>query len=224
MAFFEGQVGLSFKGLEIPIDIEISGRACECQPGTFQPLAMSLTYSQAVRSALVIWRVWQLLIEVESDPASGSVDLNSARAVLNHEYDLFVSRYGVLNENQHLLKFDGTIDPRLGLLLALENVDPDTQTCEKAACFSERTYFPVQTVEGQIYFDEEVSDRLVKAYAYVLNECGEVDCDRIAELCGVTAEVAEQVLVDELELVMREPILPTGSGHRGSIGEAVDCA
>lgn len=220
LAFFDGQIGLSFKGLQLEIDLQVTGRRdlYECQPGTFQPLVMSPTTAQAVRSVLDIWDAWQALIALESDPTTPDGPIASARVELNRSYNEFTDAYGTLHQCKHLLQFDGVADVRLGLLLALELVDEDG-TVYKADCFSERTYFPLQEAFGQIYFDEEVNERLVKAYARVLNECNEVEIDRIAEYTGTDMVEAEQALVD-LGLIMREPILPRGSGHRGSLSGA----
>lgn len=218
LAFFEGQIGLSFKGLELPTDFELRGSSTvyECQPGTFQPLSMSPAYSQGVHLALTVWEAWQRLIEVESDPASGMEEIEATRSALNREYDEFTMRCGFLHDNQHLLKFDGATDDRLGLLLALER--EECGVVHKADCFSERTWFPTQEVFGQIYFEESLEDRLTNAYARVRNECGLIDLDRISELTGIAAEEADDLLV-EMGLAMREPILLRGSGHRGSVGE-----
>jgi hypothetical protein len=220
LAYFNGRIGLSFKLLMTEIDLKISGmrRPYVCQPGTFQPLVMSRTLFQAMRSILSIWGAWQTLIALESDPNSNDEEIAFARGRLNLVYDQFTDAYGYLRHCKHLLKFDGRKDKRLMLLPALE-VEHEDETISKADCFFERTYFPPQEAFGQIYFDEEVSDRLIKAYSKVLNEHNRVEIDIIAEYTGLDMAEAEQMMVD-LDMIAREPILPKGSGHRGILSDA----
>lgn len=210
-AAFEGQIGLSFKGLPQAICVELKGRSYEAQPGTFQPLNVSSAFATCMRGLLQIWHDFHDLIRLESVATVDHV-LESARRQLNSSYDRFVARYGTIHDNASLFHLDGIEDTRLLLLRGLEEAD----THEKARLFCERTHFPPAPPTGQLYFDEEVSERLIKAYAKTLNDLGQIDIERIAMLSGVDAVFAEQTLVD-LDVIVREPILPEQSGCRDII-------
>ena len=205
-ALLDGRIGLSFKGLRVPIVIKLKSGEYECQPGTFQPLAMSHAHQGYVLKLLLIWQAWQILIESEQDEAATDNKIDNARDDLNWEYEIFVAGCGLINDNKKLLRFEGTSDPRLGLLLALETLDEESGEWVKADCFSERTSFPQKQERGQIYFQEEIGERVSLAYVLTMSECNAIDLDRISELTGLTNAVAEQELVD-LGLAVRSPIL-----------------
>jgi len=205
LALLDGCVGLSFKGLRVPITIKLSSGEYECQPGTFQPLSMSQAHQRYILKLLMIWQAWQSLIESEQDAAIGDETIATIRDFLNREYDEFVAACGLINDNKSLLRFEGISDPRLGLLLALETFDDESKEWFKADCFTERTSFPQCQEQGQIYFHEDISERVSLAYALVMGECNGIDLDRISELTGLTTTEAEQELVD-CGLAVRAPI------------------
>jgi hypothetical protein len=208
-AYFEGQIGLSFKGLQQEICIELKGKAYTAQPGTFQPLQVSQGFAACIYALLQIWHAFQTLLRLEVSEDSEDNELASARSQLNYSYDSFVRDYGSIHDNAHLFKLEGIEDNRLQLLRGLET----EESHEKANIFFSRTHFPPAPATEQLYFDEEISERLIKAFAKTLNDRGQIDINHIAMLSGIDPELAEQTLVD-LDIVVREPILPEHAGHR----------
>lgn len=177
------------------------------EPGTFQPLRASDTYRQAVYRLLEIWQAWQSLIGWETDPNASEIEIETTRQILNDRYDAFLEQHGLISSNMHLFRVDGIFDSRLHLLQALETPDG------KADVFTRRTHFPPQVVSGQYFFDEDLQERVSKAYAFVMNESSSVDLARIAEITGCEAEDVEEILL-ELGLVVRAPQIEGNGGHR----------
>lgn len=209
-ADLEGQIGLSFKGLGHPIEIKVGDHICKCQPGTFQPLQVSAPVAACLRGLIGIWEVQQSLIWMESDPAVSDDEIEQYRFGLNCLYDDFVSCFGNIADSLHLIMFDGIPDPRLTILRELE-VGPNL---EKAKIFYQRILNPSLPTEGQLFFDEDLSDRLGKSLVKCLDEKGgQIDIDRIAELAGTDPDTAENILVEAGRL-FREPIVVGGNFAR----------
>lgn len=205
-AEFNGAIGLSFKGLPQPFEMKIGSEIYTCQPGTFQPLAMTQEASSRISGLLEIYHVQRDLLSAESDPNINPNWLNLCRSKLNAVYDDFVTQFGYIADNKQLLKFDGLLDPRLAILPALEQYNAAEGVYEKMPIFYDRILNPEALPEGQLFFDEALEDRLVQALNKCLDETGgRVKIDRIAELAGTDAETAEEVLV-EMEALFREPI------------------
>ncbi len=197
--------------MQIPIDIRIGDKEYTCQPGTFQPINFSPAVASRIQALLRLWQVQSRLVSLESSWNSSDEQLEYARAQLNEVYDDFVERYGCIHDNQHLLKFDNVRDRRLSILTQLE-VGAEH---EKAAIFYGRILNPPPEIYGQLFFDEDLSERLNKALNKCLAERFKVDIDYIADLSGVNAVTAEDVLVESGRL-FRDPKIEEGSRTVGT--------
>ncbi len=120
--------------------------------------------------------------------------INSARTVLNRQYDAFVKKHGPLNSPENIKAFFG--DPDAPLLSSLEDYNRETNTGKKRPVFNQRTiekYKPVEKVE-----------KPSEALAVSLAESGRVDWMRMQELTGNTPREMQQEL-SEQGLLFRNP-------------------
>ena len=143
------------------------------------------------------------LAEVLSLQATSTDDgaFREAQGRLNRRYDDYVSRYGPISrfsayetgraDPESGESIVGRRNPKLGgfrsdpdfpSLLALELFDPEAQSADKAAIFSERVVGPRQ-VRGRADSPEE-------AVTICLDEAGVVTLDRVAALLDIDAELA----------------------------------
>lgn len=203
-------MGVSFKGLPQAVPIRIAGNDYLCQPGTFQPLLMNEGVVVRLQGLIQIWQAQNRLILAESNPESEPTMVEQCRVVLNAVYDQFVQRFGYIANNKHLIRFDGIPDPRLCILPELEV----GRSLTKAPIFFERILHPQRITSGQLFFDEDLEQRLIKALNKCLDEAGGgIEIDRIAELAGTDPQTAENVLV-ECGRLFREPITQQGDFSR----------
>ncbi|HEY9657606.1 MAG TPA: methyltransferase domain-containing protein [Allocoleopsis sp.] len=204
-AELNGQLGLSFKSLPVPIQIIYRDEPVTIQPGTFIPIATSQNVGAILRAFIGLYQVQSALISAQADPITPEFEIDELRQELNDRYDAFVARFGYIAQYRKLLEFNGTLDPRLCILPELESVSHGEVS--KTPIFYDRLLKPMARHEGQFFFDEDIDVRLEHALHKSRTEnIGAIDLDRIAELAGVTAEVAEEGLV-RLGLLVRMPIL-----------------
>ena len=99
-------------------------------------------------------------------------EIVEARRQLNFQYDVFVARFGAINDSANRRAFRA--DPDCPLLCSLEDYNEETKRAQKTAIFRERTIQKAQTPRAA----ETPKDALVM----VLNETGRVDLDRMEVL------------------------------------------
>lgn len=131
------------------------------------------------------------ILDIQISGCSDEV-LKSEQSKLNARYDLFVRRYGNLNNvtNSKLFKEDGDS----ALLFACENVNEETKAVTKADIFFKRTIRP--------YVVATNTDDPFEALQISKNERGKVDIAYIEELTGKDYET----VVSELgPTVFRDP-------------------
>lgn len=105
-------------------------------------------------------------------------EIQLARALLNQEYDRFISRFGPVSDRVNALALRG--DPDLPLLFSLENYSTESRKAAKTAVFRERTiqrHKPITSVESP-----------KEALIVSLNEKGCVDLEHMAKLLARPSE------------------------------------
>ena len=105
-------------------------------------------------------------------------DINATQERLNAAYDVFTTKYGLLNDRKNGRLFEH--DSSYYLLCSLENLDEQGQLKSKAAMFTKRTIRPERTVTSV--------DTPSEALAVSIGEHGKVDLPYMAELLGTPGE------------------------------------
>lgn len=103
---------------------------------------------------------------------------------LSNEYDMFVFKNGYINNNIKYLRNMADFPN----LLALEIYDSDTKTARKAEIFTKRIISPVRRIEKA----ENAEDALWIS----INEYGNINIQRIAELIGKTEDDAVSEMLE----------------------------
>jgi len=128
------------------------------------------------------------LIRTENESADDSMMQKEMKS-FNKMYDKFVKEFGFLNDrkNINMLKDkEYGEDPNLAFLKALEIYDEDKKTYTKSDIFNKRVSFPVKKIDK--------ADNSLEALTISLNEFGNINLERIAELTGKTTDEAVQDL------------------------------
>ena len=105
-------------------------------------------------------------------------DIKATQERLNAAYDVFTTKYGLLNDRKNGRLFEQ--DSSYYLLCSLENLDEQGQLKSKAAMFTKRTIRPERTVTSV--------DTPSEALAVSIGEHGKVDLRYMAELLGTPGE------------------------------------
>ena len=115
-----------------------------------------------------------------------------ARRELNLRYDMFVARFGAVNDSANRRAFRA--DPDYPLLCSLEDYNDETKRAEKTAIFRERTIQQARTPRAA----ETPKDAIV----LVLNDTGRVDLPRMEALLS---RPSEEFLPELKGLLYRNP-------------------
>ena len=105
-------------------------------------------------------------------------DIKATQERLNAAYDVFTTKYSLLNDRKNGRLFEH--DSSYYLLCSLENLDEQGQLKSKAAMFTKRTIRPERTVTSV--------DTPSEALAVSIGEHGKVDLPYMAELLGTPGE------------------------------------
>ena len=105
-------------------------------------------------------------------------DIKATQERLNAAYDVFTTKYGLLNDRKNGRLFEH--DSSYYLLCSLENLGEQGQLKSKAAMFTKRTIRPERTVTSV--------DTPSEALAVSIGEHGKVDLPYMAELLGTPGE------------------------------------
>ena len=105
-------------------------------------------------------------------------DIKATQERLNAAYDVFTTKYGLLNDRKNGRLFEH--DSSYYLLCSLENLDEQGQLKSKAAMFTKRTIRPERVVTSV--------DTPSEALAVSIGEHGKVDLPYMAELLGTPGE------------------------------------
>jgi N12 class adenine-specific DNA methylase len=171
--------------------VERDGQIVVRRGNTFEPLTVPASVRARIRGMLQVRDAVREVFRTQLSDAPDE-DIVEARRQLNRTYDLFTSRFGLLNARENVKAFAD--DPDLPLLVSLEEFDPETKRAAKTAIFDRRTlerYRPVERAETA-----------PEALLVSLNETGHVSWPRMESLTGRSASE----LQDELgSLVYRNP-------------------
>ena len=133
------------------------------------------------------------LLHKQADPKATDEELKTLRSELNRVYDVFVKKHGPITKPYNAAAIKD--DPDAELLYALENIDPDNpDMVKKAAIFTIRTIDPVKRIDKV--------DNAKEALIVSLNELGQVDLDRMAQVSNKTKD---QILSDLKGLIYLNP-------------------
>ena len=105
-------------------------------------------------------------------------DIKATQERLNAAYDVFTTKYGLLNDRKNGRLFEQ--DSSYYLLCSLENLDEQGQLKSKAAMFTKRTIRPERNVTSV--------DTSSEALAVSIGERGKVDLPYMAELLGTPGD------------------------------------
>lgn len=165
--------------------VKRDGKLYRLNDGELEETAFSDKDAKRMEGAIEIRDAGRALLDAQiSDQGDGAIKI--ARHNLNVLYDAFVKENGPLNKpaNARLIKNDSDFP----FILSLENYDKDSKTATKAAIFTQNTVSPNVTVSH--------TDTVEEALTVSMNETGEVDMKRIAELTGESEDAAKHVLLD----------------------------
>lgn len=144
------------------------------------------------------------LIDIQSKDISDE-DIKPYQDKLNHEYDQFIKKYGIINSSANKSAFEEDIEYQL--ICALENVNEETKEATKTDIFYKRTIEPNKTIENV-----ETSD---EALIVSLNQKGYVDLDYMAEISNRDT----QTLIEELESkIYRNPLVEEKNINKIEVG------
>jgi N12 class adenine-specific DNA methylase len=171
--------------------VERDGKLFIRSGSSFEPTDLGASVAARVRGMLAVRDAVRLVFstQLQDKPEQQIVQ---ARELLGRMYDSFVRRHGPLSSRENIRAFAG--DPALPLLLSLENYDAETKRATKTAIFERRTlerYKPVEHCETAS-----------EALAVSLNETGEINWPRMAQLTGRSAPQMQRELGT---LVYRNP-------------------
>lgn len=144
---------------------------------------LSVTGENRVKGMIAIRDCVRELIAYQMEEYSDEV-IAEQQKKLNHLYDQFQSRYGLLNSRANSLVFSE--DSSYPLLCSLEIVAEDGTLERKADMFTKRTIKPHQTVTRV--------DTASEALSLSLSEHARVDMEYMCALTGKSAEEVEKEL------------------------------
>ncbi|MBD0788187.1 hypothetical protein HUO09_17670 [Vibrio sp. Y2-5] len=147
---------------------------------------------QVFKQYLEIKELYFALINAELD--NTTCDLEEMRTLLNGAYELFVNKYGYINNprNRRLLKVCSQFPRIAALEKNYEEADKETATvesCEKATLLTKRVFFPPSKPTK--------ADTKEEAVIISLMEHGKINLPRIASLLNQTEEAATKALLDQ---------------------------
>ena len=142
----------------------------------------------------------QELIDLQMDAATPDSDIREKQVELNHLYDDFSAKYGLINDRANRLAFAD--DSSYYLLCALEVIDENGQLKHKADMFTKRTIKPHEAVTSV--------DTASEALAVSIAEKARVDMEYMEQLTGKTSDE----LAAELQGVIFRLPGPVPEGER----------
>ena len=150
------------------------------------------TAMQRIRGMVELRDCVQVLINLQMDEHLPDSALNAQRAKLNHLYDAYTKKYGLINNRANRLAFDQ--DSSYYLLCSLEILDEDNRLKAKADMFTKRTIKQHKSVTHV--------DTASEALAVSIGERARVDLPFMAQLTGK----AETDLISDLKgIIYKDP-------------------
>lgn len=148
-----------------------------------KPVDLSVTGANRVKGMVAIRDCVRELIAYQTEGYADTV-IEGQQRKLNHLYDTFQKKYGILNARANSMVFSD--DNSYPLLCSLEIVAEDGVHARKADMFHKRTIKPHQAVTKV--------DTASEALSLSLSEKARVDMDYMCSLTGKSAEEIEQEL------------------------------
>ena len=137
------------------------------------PVETALTTENRIRGMIALRDCARRVIEYQTENYPDE-DIQKAQAELNHQYDAFTAKYGLLSSRGNSLAFRE--DSSYPLLCSLEVLDEKGNLKRKADLFSKRTIRPHEPVTSV--------DTASEALAVSIAEKARVDMAYMAELSG----------------------------------------
>ena len=157
------------------------------------PVTLGKTPMERVKGMIAIRDSARRLIDLQLQNA-GDDEVKAEQAKLNHFYDQFTKKYGLLNSLGNKLAFEQ--DSAYPLLCSLEVIDDEGKLERKADMFTKRTIQnrrPVTSV-----------DTAVEALAVSIGEKAKVDLEYMAGLMGGPDKIP-QIVADLEGIIFKDP-------------------
>ena len=168
---------------------------------------LSSTAKERVKGLVSLRESINHLIDLQMDEMTPSSEIEQAQAELNHTYDNFTAKYGLINDRANRLAFSD--DSSYYLLCSLEILDEDGRLERKADMFSKRTIKQQRSIDHV--------DTAVEALAVSIGEKAGVDLEFMASLMGGNEKIP-QIVQDLQGIIFKDPNtgpfdLATGGEH-----------
>ena len=148
-----------------------------------KPVELSVTGANRVKGMIAIRDIVRELIACQTEGCPDA-EVERCQKELNRLYDVFRSRYGLLNARANSMVFSD--DNSYPLLCSLEIIKEDGTLERKADMFTKRTIRPHKAVEKV--------DTAAEALSVSLSEKARVDMEYMCSLTGKSAEEVEKEL------------------------------
>ena len=148
-----------------------------------KPVELSVTGANRVKGMIAIRDIVRELIACQTE-GYPDAEVERCQKELNRLYDVFRSRYGLLNARANSMVFSD--DNSYPLLCSLEIIKEDGTLERKADMFTKRTIRPHKAVEKV--------DTAAEALSVSLSEKARVDMEYMCSLTGKSAEEVEKEL------------------------------
>ncbi len=157
------------------------------------PVTLGKTPMERVKGMIAIRDSARKLIDLQLQNA-GDDEVKAEQAKLNHFYDQFTKKYGLLNSLGNELAFEQ--DSAYPLLCSLEVIDDEGKLERKADMFTKRTIQNRRPVTGV--------DTAVEALAVSIGEKAKVDLEYMAGLMGGPDKIP-QIVADLEGIIFKDP-------------------
>ena len=161
----------------------LEGKIYYRENSRMKPVELSVTGGNRVKGMIAIRDCVRELIDYQTGGYRDE-DINRCQKELNRLYDVFRSRYGLLNARANSMVFSD--DNSYPLLCSLEILKEDGTLLRKADMFTKRTIRPHKAVEK--------ADTANEALSLSLSEKARVDMEYMCSLTGKNADELEKEL------------------------------
>ena len=155
----------------------VDGKVYYRENSRMHPIEVSVTADNRIRGMIAIRECVRRLIEYQTEGYPDE-DIQKEQAELNHLYDDYTKKYGLLSSRGNSLAFGE--DSSYCLLCSLEVLDEEGNLKRKADMFTKRTIRPHEAVTNV--------DTASEALAVSISEKARVDMEYMVELSGKSEE------------------------------------
>ncbi len=168
----------------------VEGKVYYRENSRMHPIEVSVTAENRIRGMIAIRECVRRLIEYQTEGYPDE-DIQKEQAELNHLYDDYTKKYGLLSSRGNSLAFGE--DASYCLLCSLEVLDEEGNLKRKADMFTKRTIRPHEAVTSV--------DTASEALAVSISEKARVDMEYMVELSGKSEE---ELAVDLSGVIFRD--------------------